>query len=205
MDGIPVFYCDELLADSDSRSPSAGKSKPVVEAWQAAKLPIEIRPVIPASVEELSFAHDPSFVRSILVCEQPNGFGNVREDVARSLPFTNGAMLCAAREALEFGITCAPVSGFHHAGYATATMFCTFNALMDAAVTLLREQRVKRVLVLDCDYHYGNGTDEIIERLTKAAPPLLRRRSRTRRASTLDGASNRATAWPINTFHPAPV
>ena len=164
MTAIPVFFCDEMLADSDSRSPSARKPGPVVAALELAGLPIERQPVTPATVEELSLAHDPAFVRSILACEAVNGFGNTREDVARSLPYTNGAMLCAADAALASGIACAPTSGFHHAGYATAAMFCTFNGLMVAATKLLREKRVRRVLILDCDFHYGNGTDEIIER-----------------------------------------
>jgi acetoin utilization deacetylase AcuC-like enzyme len=162
---IPVFYGDEMLADSDSRSPSARKPESVVAAWKKAGLAIEMRPIVPATVEELCLAHDPSFVRSILASQAENGFGNTREDVARSLPYTNGAMICATSLALDTGIACAPVSGFHHAGYATATMFCTFNGLMIATVQLLRAGRVRRVLVLDCDYHYGNGTDEIIERL----------------------------------------
>ena len=169
MSVVPVFYGDELLADSDSRSPSAGKPKPVVDAWLAAGLPIELRPVVPATIDELCLAHDPAFVRSILACETPNGFGNTRAGVARSLPYTSGAMLGAVSCALETGIACAPVSGFHHAGFATATMFCSFNGLMVAAVKLLRVQRVAKVLILDCDYHYGNGTDEIIERLGLAS------------------------------------
>ncbi len=96
MTDIPVYYCDELLADSDSRSPSAGKPKPVVDAWLAAGLPIEIRAASPVTVAELCLAHDPAFVRLILACETPNGFGNTRAEVARSLPYTSGAMLAAA-------------------------------------------------------------------------------------------------------------
>ena len=168
MPPIPVFYAEEMLADSDSRSPSARKPKAVIDAWRLAGLPIELRPIVPATVEDLSLAHHPDFVRSVLAGESENGFGNRREDVARSLPFTNGTMLNAARACLTTGIACAPTSGFHHAGYATATMFCTFNGLMVAALRLLRDQQVRRVLILDCDYHYGNGTDEIIERLNLA-------------------------------------
>ena len=79
------------------------------------------------------------------------------------------AVLGAASFAFETGVACAPVSGFHHAGYAAATMFCTFNGLMVAAVGLLRARRVRRVLILDCDFHYGNGIEEIIDRLGLAS------------------------------------
>jgi hypothetical protein len=39
---IPVFYREEMLADSGSFSPSAGKPRHVVAAWSSARLPIRI-------------------------------------------------------------------------------------------------------------------------------------------------------------------
>jgi acetoin utilization deacetylase AcuC-like enzyme len=158
---IPVFYSPRILASSGCFSPSASKPESVVEDWKHRKFPIDICQVIPVSPQDISLAHDPNFVSSILACQRENGFGNRRKDVAHSLPFTTGALLCAAREALESGIACAPVSGFHHAGHSSAAGFCTFNGLMVTALKLLREKKVKRVLVLDLDQHYGNGTDEI--------------------------------------------
>jgi acetoin utilization deacetylase AcuC-like enzyme len=168
MGTIPVYYGAEMLADSDSRSPSARKPEPVVRAWREAGLPIEMRPIVPATVEQLCSAHEPAFVRGVLACELENGFGNRRQEVAASLPYTNGAMICAAEAALEEGIACAPTAGFHHAEYATAAMFCTFNGLMVAALQVLSSWAAKKVLVLDCDYHFGNGTEDIIARLDLA-------------------------------------
>ena len=165
MNAIPVFYGEEMLADSDSRSPSASKPKPVVEAWESAGLPVQRHPIIPASYDDLCLAHDPGFVLGVLSRQIENGFRNTRADVARSLPYTNGAMICAAAYALHSGVACAPVCGFHHAGYATASMFCTFNGLMVSTLRLLKQKRVRRVLIVDTDFHYGNGTDEILERL----------------------------------------
>jgi acetoin utilization deacetylase AcuC-like enzyme len=74
-------------------------------------------------------------------------------------------MIDAARSALQCGIACAPVSGFHHAGYDHAAGFCTFNGLVVTARKLLNEGILRRVLILDCDMHYGDGTEEIITRL----------------------------------------
>lgn len=161
MNLIPVFYADEMLADSGSFSPSANKPRLVVDAWRSAGLPIDWRGVAPATVEDLCLAHDPTFIGSVLDGTAENGFGNTRPDVARSLPFTTGAMMSAADAALECGVACAPVSGFHHAGYAAPGGFCTFNGLMVTALKLLRANRVSKVLILDLDQHYGNGTDEI--------------------------------------------
>jgi acetoin utilization deacetylase AcuC-like enzyme len=165
MNAIPVFYSEEMLAVSDCRGPGAAKPRPVVEAWQQAALPVQVHPILPASYEDLCVAHDPGFVLGVLGCQIANGFRNTRADVARSLPYTNGAMLCAASYSLHSEVACAPVCGFHHAGYAEASMFCTFNGLMVSALRLLHQKRVQRVLILDTDFHYGNGTDNIIERL----------------------------------------
>ena len=36
---------------------------------------------------------------------------------------------------------------------------------MIAAVWLLKHKHAKKIGILDCDYHYGNGTDQIIGKL----------------------------------------
>jgi acetoin utilization deacetylase AcuC-like enzyme len=154
-----------MVANAASFSPSAGKPKPVVAAWSGAGLPIRIESYPAATAEDFSRSHDPAYVQGVLLGEVPNGFGNCRLDVARSLPWTTGAMLAAAREALRSGIACAPVSGFHHARYAAGGGFCTFNGLTVTAATLLSEGLAKRILILDCDQHFGDGTEEILERL----------------------------------------
>jgi acetoin utilization deacetylase AcuC-like enzyme len=103
-------------------------------------------------------------VRGVLNGKLPNGFNSTSAEVARSLPYTTGAMIAAARSALESGCACAPVSGFHHASYSAASGYCTFNGLVITAAKLLAEDAVKRVMILDCDMHYGDGTDGILER-----------------------------------------
>jgi len=162
---IPVYYSENLLADADSFSPSAAKPRPVVAAWHEAHLPIAQQSFAPAEEIDLCLAHDPAYVRGVLTSALPNGFGNTRADVARSLPYTSGAMIAAARAALGSGCACAPVSGFHHAQYDTGGGFCTFNGLIVAAQKLIDESGLQRILILDCDMHYGDGTDDIIERL----------------------------------------
>jgi acetoin utilization deacetylase AcuC-like enzyme len=158
-----------MLAATNSFSPSAGKPRQVLSAWQRTEFPVIVNAFTPASVTELCLAHDPAYVRGILGGDLPNGFGDTSPDVARSLPYTTGAMIAAARAALENGCACAPVSGFHHAQYDSAGGYCTFNGLMVAAEVLLRGGIVERVLILDCDMHYGDGTDEILERLGRDA------------------------------------
>jgi acetoin utilization deacetylase AcuC-like enzyme len=162
---IPVFYSEHLLAEAGSFSPSAGKPRHVLAAWQKAGLPIAVHSITPASEADLCLAHDPVYVRGVLDGKLPNGFGNTSPDVARSLPYTTGAMIAAAGAALESRCACAPVSGFHHAQYDSAGGYCTFNGLVITGLKLLAEGAVRRVLILDCDMHYGDGTEEILERL----------------------------------------
>jgi acetoin utilization deacetylase AcuC-like enzyme len=83
--------------------------------------------------------------------------------------YTTGAMLAAAGDALATrGVACAPCSGFHHASYDHAAGFCTFNGLMVTALKLKAEGLAPRVGILDCDQHYGDGTDDIINRMHAA-------------------------------------
>src|SRR5690348_10962735 len=81
---IPVFYREEMLAHSDSFSPSAGKPQHVVAAWAAASQPFRIESYPAATLDELFRAHKPAYVRGVMSTELPNGFGNRRADVARS-------------------------------------------------------------------------------------------------------------------------
>lgn len=162
---LPVFFSPQMATTTRSYSPSANKPAQVVDHWKAIALDIEVHEPSPASIQDLLRAHDEEFVRGVLSCKIDNGFGNRSPHVARSLPWTSGAMLSAARHALATGsIACAPCSGFHHAGYAESDGFCTFNGLMVAACALLADG-ASRIGVIDCDMHYGNGTVDIIEHL----------------------------------------
>jgi acetoin utilization deacetylase AcuC-like enzyme len=163
---LPVCFCPAMVADSGSFSPSAAKPAAVVESWRRLNIPMTVIEPLPASGEDLVRAHDPAYVDGVLSGRINNGFGNRSAAVAASLPFTSGAMLCAARAALRNGcVAAAPCSGFHHASHAHGGGFCTFNGLMVAALALKAAGEADRVGILDFDNHYGDGTDQIISRL----------------------------------------
>jgi acetoin utilization deacetylase AcuC-like enzyme len=173
---IPVFFRPEMVAPATGYSPSAAKPAQVVADWRA---DFDIAPEIeffdfdPATRAELVRAHDADYVDGILAARIPNGFGNRDARIAASLPFTSGSLLAAARHVLANAdnlyfrpqIACSPTSGFHHAHYGEASGYCTFNGLMVTALALKAEGLVDRVLILDCDQHYGDGTQDIIETL----------------------------------------
>ncbi len=161
-----MFYTEAMVASIESVSPSAGKPKAVVESWRALGVPIEVISPSPVGRKDIVRAHDPSFVDGVLAGTISNGFGGYEPAVAASLPFTSGAMLDAAREAIRNGqVATAPCSGFHHAHYGEAAGFCTFNGLMVAALSLHASSGATRVGILDFDEHYGDGTDDILARL----------------------------------------
>lgn len=73
--------------------------------------------------------------------------------------------LMASEIACSKGVACSPSSGLHHAGYDWNHGFCTFNGLMVAAIELIEDHNVGRVGVLDFDFHQGDGTQGIIDRV----------------------------------------
>jgi acetoin utilization deacetylase AcuC-like enzyme len=162
---MKVVYCEQMVADAQSFSPSARKPREVTASWLRRFPGLLVVVPEPVSVAELCLAHDPDYVRGVLSLRLANGFGNHLAEVAASLPWTSGAMLTAARLALVDGCAAAPVAGFHHAGHEQGGGFCTFNGLMVAALALRRDKAVRRIGVLDFDQHYGNGTTDIIRAL----------------------------------------
>lgn len=164
---MKVFYRPEQVGPAQRSSPSAHKPKLVVDDWtRLFGTDIEIHGFEPVTEKQIIRAHESAFVKGVLSCTLANGFGNRDRKVADSLAFTSGSMLAAAEHALlHREVVCSPTSGFHHAEYRTPGGFCTFNGLMVAALAMKDAGLVSRVAILDCDAHYGNGTDSIINEL----------------------------------------
>lgn len=162
---MPVVYGPKMVAPVTSYSPSSLKPRLLVQHLRSLGYPLELHAPAALSYDDLCLAHDPSYVNAVLQCTRENGFGNRDQQTAATLPYTSGSFYGAACLALEKGLAASFSSGFHHACYALGGGFCTFNGLVIAARRLYLEGRVQRVLILDADYHYGDGTDDIIRRL----------------------------------------
>jgi acetoin utilization deacetylase AcuC-like enzyme len=184
---MKVFFREEQSArNADAFSPSAYKPTLVIKDWLRHNLisAEDIMSFEPVTRDDLVLAHEPGFVDGVLSGADANGFGNRDRAVASSLPYTTGSMLAAARYALIHQVnTCSPTSGFHHACYGHANGFCTFNGLMVTAIKLLSEGSVRSIGILDCDVHYGDGTDDIISQLnvTQVKHHTMGERFRSRR------------------------
>ncbi len=163
---LKVAYSADMVSDAERRaSPSDRKPMAVAQALLSTDWPIEMIPPEPAALSDLSKVHDPQFVEDVLELKRRNGFGSMSSSVARSLAYTSGACYCSGVIALNDGISASLTSGFHHAGPSASRGFCTFNGLMLTAVKLIDEQRLSKVAIIDADYHYGDGTQKIIDAL----------------------------------------
>lgn len=118
----------------------------------------EPEPMPRAWIEQV---HDPDYVEEVLRAEVPRskerriGFP-ITPEVARRAQAVPGGTWLAAQLALEHGFAANTAGGSHHALANTGAGFCVFNDLAIAAVRLAEEGR--RVLIVDCDVHQGDGT-----------------------------------------------
>lgn len=69
-----------------------------------------------------------------------------------------GGTLLAARKALECGLAVHIGGGFHHAFPDHGEGFCLLNDVAVAARKMIEEKLARKVMVVDCDLHQGNGT-----------------------------------------------
>jgi len=72
----------------------------------------------------------------------------------------NAGQILAAELAWKHQISANIAQGFHHAIYDFGSSFCTFNGL----ALIAQKFPNKRIFVLDCDQHGGNGTSEFTKR-----------------------------------------
>ena len=163
---MEVIYAPAMVAPAQGSSPSAAKPAAVMKAWLQACPDLTVLPPVPVTLDDLLRAHQRRYVEDVLAQRIVNGFGTRSSAVNASLWQTCGAMLTAARRALQTGrAVAAPCSGFHHAGWDFGGGYCTFNGLMVTALALLHDDPDLRIGILDYDYHEGDGTAHILERL----------------------------------------
>lgn len=155
-----------VVIDLDSTSKSAGKPKMFVDQVKVIDQSIQLVESGAISKKDLELAHSAEYIESIFSRSIYNGFMNYHPEVPNSCLFTIGSMFDAACDSLNTkSINCSPTSGFHHAGYDFAGGFCTFNGLIVVAQLLKAKGLATKVGILDLDFHFWNGTADIIEKL----------------------------------------
>lgn len=136
----------------------------LVDIWKKNPI-IEILDYDLLTKEDLYLAHSEKYVNGIMNGSIRNGFGSQDPAIGIMELYQVSSFVAAARECLKTGIACSPTAGFHHATYDFSGMFCVFNGLMVAAEKLKKEGLVNKVGILDLDFHYGDGTDDIISKI----------------------------------------
>jgi acetoin utilization deacetylase AcuC-like enzyme len=115
----------------------------------------------------LEAVHDPDYVAEVLEARVPAiktrriGFPVTPEVAARAQAVPGGTWL-AAHLALNHGFAANTAGGSHHALSDTGAGYCVFNDLAVAAVRLIEEGTVDRLVVVDCDVHQGDGTAALL-------------------------------------------
>ncbi len=94
--------------------------------------------------------------------ERRTGFPLSEELVRREINILDGSVK-ACEFALEYGIAMNIAGGTHHAYADRGEGFCLLNDIVVSANYLLKNNKVKRVLVVDLDVHQGNGTALLCE------------------------------------------
>lgn len=74
---------------------------------------------------------------------------------------SSGATLAACRAAMQTGWAANLAGGTHHAFRDHGEGFCVFNDAAIAARAMQADGAVRRVAIIDCDVHQGNGTASI--------------------------------------------
>jgi acetoin utilization deacetylase AcuC-like enzyme len=137
-----------------------------LEAHAAAGAALEFVEPHAATDEELLRVHDRGYIGRVfsgtLTRDEQRriGFPWSEPLVERSLRST-GAAVDAASAAIEDGVAASLAGGTHHAGTSWGEGFCVFNDTAVATREMQARGAARRVLILDCDVHQGNGTAEI--------------------------------------------
>ena len=158
----------ELPLPAGHRFP-AGKYRRLrqrLEAAAAAGAPLSFHLPHAATDAELLRVHDADYLQRVVSGTLSDseirriGFPWSAELVERSRRST-GAAVDASIAAFEEGVAASLAGGTHHAGRDFGEGYCLFNDTAVAARAMQARGVVRRVLILDCDVHQGNGTAEI--------------------------------------------
>ncbi len=127
---------------------------------------VDLRVARAATPAELELVHAPEYVAAAIG-------GRLDRRRVRELGFpwspalversrrSVGGTIEACQAALDDGVAAQLAGGTHHATRDRPQGYCMFNDAAVAARAMQRAGRVRRVVVIDCDVHQGNGTAEL--------------------------------------------
>jgi acetoin utilization deacetylase AcuC-like enzyme len=121
----------------------------------------------PASDRDILLVHSARYVKKLKTASLSSA-----EIAMIELPFSldlvhfawlmTGGTVLTARLALERGLAIHLGGGFHHAFHDHGEGFCVLNDVAVAVEVLEREGAARKIMIVDCDLHQGNGTAHIL-------------------------------------------
>ena len=123
-----------------------------------------------APINDVQVVHNRNYVMSVKE-------GNLSRDQERriNLPWSEKlakrsflaiqGTLQTSQLALDYGIACHLAGGTHHAFKDCGSGFCVFNDLAYASITLLNQEKINKILILELDVHQGDGPASICENI----------------------------------------
>jgi len=166
---VKVFHCDQFVYPLPPGHRFPAQKYALLHAQVAESLtpPVVLRVPDAASDEQLLRAHDAEYLAKVA-----DGTLSEREVRRIGLPWSPelversrrsvGGTMEACRAALTDGIAISLSGGTHHAFADHGEGFCIFNDCAVTARTMQAEERVRRIVIIDCDVHQGNGTAAIL-------------------------------------------
>ncbi len=121
----------------------------------------------PATREELERVHDPGYLDELQRLAREGLDGSsvfeapLTEKVLAAATLGTGGSVLAARTAREHGACFNLTGGFHHARADAGGGFCFVNDVAVAIRAAQAEGLARKVLVVDCDLHQGDGTASV--------------------------------------------
>jgi acetoin utilization deacetylase AcuC-like enzyme len=126
----------------------------------------DLIPAEPAQDETLLLVHTREYLEKVVQ-------GTLSEKELRRIGFpwstklversrrSVGASIAACRAAWVEGVAANLGGGTHHAYPDHGAGYCIFNDVAVATRVMQREEHARRIVILDCDVHQGNGTAAI--------------------------------------------
>lgn len=116
-----------------------------------------------ADIEDVLLVHTRSYLDKLL-----NGTLSLEEQMKLEIPYSKhlveaslicvGGSILASETAMSCKVGVHIGGGFHHAYPDHGEGFCVLHDVAVAVKKMIRSKRVKKVLIIDCDLHQGNGT-----------------------------------------------
>ena len=171
---VAIFYHESFLKHLESyrHVESPERLRAIVNRLKSSPLKdsFEFIQPGPATREQIEFAHEKSYVDSVLSLKVKEpvildwGDTVATEHSIEAALRAAGAGVEACEMVLEGRFKrafCAVRPPGHHAERSKAMGFCIFNNIAIAAYYLLETKGFERVAIVDWDVHHGNGTERI--------------------------------------------